>query len=272
MNDNFYGVPVHQQSIESTQAAKINSVVDGKRYMDDSVLEAEIRELIAKGNASTLPERGRITNQLMTLLYSQRKAVAGDIANHPLFEDNAWPKTHDYFFANLWEITTRKKDKDKNDKPAFCRTDEPLLPVLRAYLKHRITDAEMEQKGFRRETVQSPDPKVKNSRQWVQQKRLDAPIGKDSSQAWGDMLAAPEQNGGYDWVRTLIEEDVTGELRATTMKSQPALNAQKAFLMSLDGYSKRGIAKHFEVSEQAFYSFFTRSCFPLLRRLCLDFL
>jgi hypothetical protein len=251
MDDNFYAVPAHQQSIESTSSVKINLSVDGKRCMDDNlVLEAEIQELVAEGRASQLKQKLAI-NKLSRLLNDHQRFLAGKLAGSPCL-DEAWSYTLTHCLVNFWTVP----EDDNKTGSAYC--DSPnIVYRIRNYFKHRIEDLEKRQRGYNADGEPLPIS-------------LDAPIGEDRSQTWGDMLPALEQNGGYDWVRTLIEEDITEELRATTMKSQPALNAQKAFLMSLAGYSKRDIAKHFEVSEQAFYSFFTRSCFPLLRRLCLD--
>jgi hypothetical protein len=255
MNDNFCDVPAHHQSIESTQVAKINLGVNGKRCMDNLVLESDIQKLVAEGRVSQLKQKLAI-NKLNRLLRDHRHFLAGSLAGSPCL-DEAWANTLSHCLVNFWAVP----EDDSLTKSAYC--DSPnIVYRIRNYFQHRIEDEEMKQRGATRNKEPLP-------------LSLDAPIGEDDDRTLGDTVAAPEQDEDFVRLRKLVEEDVTEELRAMTMKSQPALNAQKALQMSLDGYSARDIANHFGVNEQTFNSFFKgkkndserNCCLKLLRRL-----
>jgi hypothetical protein len=253
MNDNFCAVPADQQSIESTQVAKVNPGVNGKWCMDNLALEAEIQKLVAEGRGSLLKQRLAI-NTLSKLLDKHRHFLAGRLAGSPCLE-KAWPDTLSHCLVNFWAVPA----DDKRTGSAYC--DSPnIVYRIRKYFKHRIVDEEMKQRGATRNEEPLPLP-------------LDASIGEDDDRTIGEMVAAPEQDQNHIWLRELINEDVTGELAAMTMKSQPALSAQKAFQMCLDGYTDVDIAKHFGVKTGTFTSFFRgdkrgrNCCTALLRRL-----
>jgi hypothetical protein len=256
MNDNFCDVLAYQRSIESTQVAKINPNVNGKRCMvDNLVLEAEIQKLVAEGRGSQFKQKLAI-NKLSRLLSDHRHFLAGRLASSPCL-DEAWITTLSHCLVNFWAVPA----DDNRTGSAYC--DSPnIVYRIRRYFKHRIEDLEKRKRGI--SPNKQPLPLS-----------LDAQIREDDTRALGDSLPAPQKDEDFDQLWELVEEDFTGELRAMTMKSQPALNAQKALLMFLAGYSARDIAKHFEVNEQTFNSFFKGKknelqrdcCWKLLKRL-----
>jgi hypothetical protein len=255
MNDNFCDVPAHHQSIESTPLAKINPGVNGKQCMDNLVLEAEIQELVAEGRVSQIKQKLAI-NKLNRLLSAHCHFLAGRLAGSPCL-DEAWVNALSHCLVNFWAVP----DDDKKTGSAYC--DSPnIVRRIRNYFQHRIEDLEKKQRGI--SPNKQPLPLS-----------LDAPISEDDARTLGDSLPAPEKNEDFILLRQLVEEDTTGELQAMTMQTQPALNAQNALLMFLDGYKARDIAKHFGVNEQTFNSFFKGKknepqrdcCWKLLKRL-----
>ena len=103
MNDNFYVVPTHQQSIESTPLAKINPGVNGKRCMDNLVLEADIQKLVAEGRVSQLKQKLTI-NKLNRLLRDHRHFLAGRLAGSPCL-DEAWVNTLSHCLVNFCTLS-----------------------------------------------------------------------------------------------------------------------------------------------------------------------
>jgi hypothetical protein len=255
MNDNFCDVPAHHQSIESTQVAKINLGVNGKRCMDNLVLESDIQKLVAEGRVSLLKQKLAI-NKLAPLLSDHCHFLAGRLAGSRCLNE-AWVTTLSHCLVNFWAVP----DDDNKTGSAYCDSTN-IVYRIRNYFQHRIEDLEKRERGI--SPNKQPLPLS-----------LDAPIGEDDDRTLGDTVVAPQQDEDFVLLRKLVEEDVTKELRAMTMKSQPALNAQKALQMSLDGYSARDIANHFGVNEQTFNSFFKGKkndpqrdcCLKLLRRL-----
>jgi hypothetical protein len=257
-------------SINSNEA-KLDQVVQVQR-MSDQVLEEQIRALIASGG-------GKAKNQLMKLLYEQRHYLAGSLSHLSCFDD-AWGDTFDYFFDNLSQVTTRQKGK-----LAFCETDEPLVFVIRAYLKRRITDAEMERKGYRRKTIKSPDTS-KSSKQWVKQSSLDASVCGDGSKTLGDLIPAVDSEiQDHEQLYKLIELGETSKLlKETKMLTYSHVNCQvvaRLCLQYLEKNPDKSRVKIKTIAEQlglkdkesisAFRSFWSRSYWPLMKKICAEF-
>jgi hypothetical protein len=253
-------------SIDSDEA-KLDQVVKVQRMnVQDQALEEQIRALIAVGERKS-------RNPLMKLLHEQRHYLAGASSKSLCFDDS-WDAAFDYFFGNLYQATTRKKGK-----PAFCETDEPIVLVLKAYLERRITDAEMERKGYRRETVKSLGV-AKSSKQWVRQSFLDAPVGGNGSKTLGDLTTAPDpKSQDCDRLNELIELDKTGKLRKTKMLTYPHVTCQVVARLCLQYLEQKpkvnvtALARQLGLEEKsipAFRSFWSRTYWPLMEKLCTE--
>jgi hypothetical protein len=220
--------------------------------LDNKVFEAMVKTLIAQGLEQP-SKRGQITNQLMRLVHEHRHLLAGARIQSPCFDD-AWAITIEHFFQNLWH------PKTKGTKSAYCEAPDVILR-LKSYLGHRVDDAVMALRGYRK-----PSDNPGDDKQWsMKPQSLDA-TNTDGKSSLGDMLAAP--NDEYQWLYELIKSDATGQLQGTVMKRYPHVNCQNSQLLFLDGYSWREIAVRFGVPEQTLYAFLRRNCWTIMKKLC----
>lgn len=217
-----------------------------KKVFVDTVIES-----IAQG-LERPTARGQINNKLITLLHENRYLLAGRRGCSPCFDD-AWAITIAHFSQNLWAVET------KGTQSAYCETPD-VISRLKCYLGHRIDDAEMELRGY-----QQPSDNAGNQQWKMKPLPLDA-TNLEGTSSLGDIVAAPSDK--YRWLRELIESDETGQLQNTVMKKYPHVNCQNAQLLFLDGYSWREIAVMLGVPEQALYTFLSRKCWPLMKKLC----